>query len=92
MRQTCYTYLMYYLYVLKCADGTLYTGIALDVKRRVVEHNTSDKLGARYTRSRRPVYLVYQTPAGDESAAKSEEYRFKQLSRVAKLALLKKRK
>ena len=80
---------MYYLYVLKCADGTLYTGIALDVKKRVREHNTSDKLGARYTRSRRPVHLVYKKAAGDESAAKAQEYRFKQLSREAKLALLK---
>ncbi|MDP4020587.1 MAG: GIY-YIG nuclease family protein [Candidatus Adlerbacteria bacterium] len=78
---------MYYLYVLLCADGTLYTGIALDIKKRVGEHNTSDKLGARYTRSRRPVRLVYSKEAGDEAAAKSEEYRFKQLPRLAKLTL-----
>ena len=49
---------MYYLYILKCSDGTLYTGITVDLKRRVGEHNTS-KLGAKYTRSRRPVKLVY---------------------------------
>ena len=83
---------MYYLYVLKCADGTLYTGITMDLKKRVQEHNTSNVLGARYTRSRRPVYLVYSKEAGDESAAKSEEYRFKQLSRAAKLGLLKPKK
>jgi putative endonuclease len=83
---------MYHLYVLKCADGTLYTGIALDVKKRVEEHNTSNVLGARYTRSRRPVYLVYSKEAGDESAAKREEYRFKQLSREAKLAFVKAKK
>ena len=77
---------MYYLYVLKCADGTLYTGIALDVKKRVREHNTSNVLGARYTRSRRPVYLVYSKKVGDESAAKAQEYRFKQLPRAAKIA------
>ncbi|MDP4020808.1 MAG: GIY-YIG nuclease family protein [Candidatus Adlerbacteria bacterium] len=78
---------MYHLYVLLCADGTLYTGIALDIKKRIQEHNTSNALGARYTRSRRPVRLVYQKEAGDEATAKSEEYRFKQLPRLAKLAL-----
>ncbi len=78
---------MYFLYVLRCADGTLYTGITLDIEKRLNEHNTSNKLGARYTRSRRPVKLVYQKEAGDESTAKREEYRFKQLSRTAKMAL-----
>lgn len=78
---------MYHLYVIQCADGTLYTGIALDVKQRIVEHNTSDKLGARYTRSRRPVRLVYSKEVGDQSTALREEYRFKQLPRLAKLNL-----
>ena len=84
---SCYTQGMYYLYVLMCADGTLYTGITLDVARRVEEHNSSDTAGARYTRSRRPVRAIYQKEVGDESAAKAEEYRFKQLTRSAKLAL-----
>lgn len=78
---------MYFLYVLRCADGTLYTGITLDIERRIKEHNTSDALGARYTRSRRPVKLVYSKEAGDESSAKAQEYRFKQLTRAAKMAL-----
>ena len=77
---------MYYLYVLMCADGTLYTGIALDIEKRIEEHNSS-RLGARYTRSRRPVKLVYSKEAGDQVSASREEYRFKQLSRTAKLAL-----
>jgi len=77
---------MYHLYVLMCADGTLYTGIALDLEKRLEEHNSS-RLGARYTRSRRPVKLIFSKEAGDESTAKSEEYRFKQLSRTAKMAL-----
>ena len=49
---------MYYVYILKCADKTLYTGITTDLKRRIAEHNSS-KLGAKYTSSRRPVTLVY---------------------------------
>jgi putative endonuclease len=77
---------MYYLYVLMCADSTLYTGIALDIEKRIEEHNSS-LLGARYTRSRRPVKLVYSKEAGDQVSASREEYRFKQLSRTAKLAL-----
>ena len=49
---------MYYLYIIKCADKTLYTGITTDLKRRIIEHN-STKLGAKYTSSRRPVKLVF---------------------------------
>ena len=77
---------MYYLYLLMCADGTLYTGIALDVEKRLNEHNTSI-LGARYTRSRRPVKLIYSKEVGDQATASREEYRVKQLSRQGKLAL-----
>lgn len=80
---------MYYLYILRCADGTLYTGIALDVKKRIAEHNSS-KLGARYTRSRRPVRLLYSKVSGDQAAALREEYWVKQLTRAEKLALSKK--
>ncbi len=76
---------MYHLYILKCSDGTLYTGIATDVVRRVNEHN-SPKLGAKYTRTRRPNVLVYSAPFEDRAAASREEYRVKQLSR--RLSLL----
>jgi putative endonuclease len=79
---------MFFLYILMCSDGTLYTGIALDVKKRVVEHNTS-ALGARYTQSRRPVKLIYSKEVGDQAAAAKEEYRVKQLSRVQKLQMCK---
>lgn len=78
---------MYYLYILKCADKTLYTGITVDVSRRVLEHNSSAK-GAKYTRSRRPVKVVYTKRFRSRSRAQQEEYRIKQLSRSAKLALL----
>ncbi|MBC7836805.1 GIY-YIG nuclease family protein [Acetobacteraceae bacterium] len=79
---------MYHLYILTCADGTLYTGIALDIKARVKEHNSST-LGAKYTRTRRPVYLSYSKEFLDRSSASREEYRVKQLSRDAKLQLIK---
>jgi putative endonuclease len=79
---------MYNLYILKCADKSLYTGITTDLKRRVGEHNSS-KLGARYTASRRPVKLVYSKKFKNRSLASIAEAKIKKLSRSAKLALLK---
>ncbi len=73
---------------MRCADGTLYTGVAVDVERRVAEHNGAGKPGARYTRSRRPVKLVYYEAAANRSAACKREYRIKQLTRQEKLALI----
>ncbi|MEK9132177.1 MAG: GIY-YIG nuclease family protein [Patescibacteria group bacterium] len=78
---------MYYLYILKCADKTLYTGIAKDLVRRVKEHNTS-KLGAKYTRGRRPVKLVYSKKFRNRSSASKAEARIKMLSREEKLGLI----
>ncbi len=79
---------MYHLYIVRCADGTLYTGITVDLTRRVTEHNTS-KPGAKYTRTRRPVRLVYSKKFRSRSAASRAEYRIKNLSRREKLALVK---
>ncbi len=79
---------MYYLYILKCADDTLYTGITTDLERRVGEHNTSN-LGARYTSSRRPVRLVYSKKFKDRSTASKEEARIKKLKKESKLELIK---
>jgi putative endonuclease len=75
------------VYVLRCADGSLYTGITRDVARRVEEHNSSRLLAARYTRSRRPVTLVYQERAATRSAACKREYWIKSMARGDKLAL-----
>jgi putative endonuclease len=80
---------MYYLYILKCADKTLYTGITTDLKRRVVEHN-STKLGARYTSSRRPVKIVFSKKFKNRSVASREETRIKKLKKPQKLELIKK--
>ncbi|MFA6159600.1 MAG: GIY-YIG nuclease family protein [Parcubacteria group bacterium] len=79
---------MYYLYILRCADKTLYTGITTDLKRRILEHNEK-KLGARYTASRRPVKLVYSKKFKSRSLASKEEARIKKLKRVQKLELIK---
>jgi len=79
---------MYYLYILKCADKTLYTGIAVNLERRIREHNSS-ATGAKYTRSRRPVKLVYAKPFRSRSAATKAECKIKALSRIEKLKLIK---
>ena len=79
---------MYHLYILKCADKTLYTGIAKDLVRRVKEHNTS-KLGAKYTRGRRPVKLVYSKKFRNRSIASKAESKIKMLSRQEKLKIIK---
>ena len=76
------------VYIVRCADDSLYTGIARDLDRRIAEHNADNGPGASYTRSRRPVTLVYQEAAADRSAASKREYRIKQLSRAEKLALI----
>lgn len=76
----------WYVYMVRCRDGTLYTGIAKDVKRRVQEHN-HHRRGARYTRARRPVDLVYCESQPSRSAAARREYRLRSLRADAKRAL-----
>ncbi len=80
---------MYYLYILECADKTLYTGITTDLRRRVEEHDSS-RLGAKYTRGRRPIALVFSRSFHDRSEASREESRIKKLSRSEKLSLIRK--
>jgi putative endonuclease len=79
---------MWKVYILKCSDGTLYTGITTDLDRRITEHNNTTK-GAKYTRGRGPVELIYSCDAKDKSEASKEEYRIKQLSRAEKIHLSK---
>jgi len=78
---------MWYVYILKCADDTFYTGVTKDLKRRVEEHNSS-KLGAKYTRGRRPVSLVFSKRKKDYSRVLKEEYRIKRLKKVEKIKLI----
>ncbi|MEA1926241.1 MAG: GIY-YIG nuclease family protein [Patescibacteria group bacterium] len=80
---------MYYLYILECADKTLYAGITTDLQRRVAEHNDA-KLGARYTSSRRPVKLVYSKKFKNRASASKKEAQIKKLTKLEKLKLIKK--
>lgn len=78
---------MYYIYILKCADTTLYTGSTNDLDKRVVAHNTS-KTGAKYTKARRPVKLVYSEKFRTKSKAMKREWEIKQMEREEKLKLI----
>ena len=75
-----------WVYLLRCADGSLYTGWTVDVDRRLARHAAGT--ASAYTRSRRPVELALALPMADPTAARREEARIKALSRTEKLALL----
>lgn len=77
----------WFVYILRCRDGSFYTGITTDLNRRLAQHNAGT-YGARYTRSRRPVALVYAEPASSRSAAARREYQLKQLPPAEKRALI----
>lgn len=79
---------MWFVYLVRCKDRTLYTGVTTDVKRRVEEHN--DGRGARYTRSRCPVKLVYREKAADRSAALRREHEIKRMTAEGKRGLVAK--
>ncbi len=81
--------IVWYVYMVRCSDGTLYTGIAKDLKKRIKAHNAG-KTGARYTKSRRPVTLIYSLPAGSRSAASKLEHQIKRLPRASKIMLAEK--
>ena len=74
---------IWYLYVVRCSDDTLYTGITTDLARRLNEHNTS-KRGAKYTKARRPINLIYYELYQSRSNAQKAEHKFKKLTRKQK--------
>ena len=76
----------YWVYILRCADGTLYTGTAADVDKRTEAHNSGK--GAKYTRGRGPVTVVYREEAEEKGAALRREAQIKKLSREQKLKLI----
>lgn len=80
---------MWYVYLLRCSDNSLYAGITKDLQRRVTEHNTCNKKGAKYTRARRPVVLVYSEHQPSKSLACKREFQLKQLSKKQKERLIK---
>lgn len=79
----------WYVYIVRCIDHTLYTGITNDLQRRIAEHNLGGERGAKYTRPRRPVCLVYREELPSRSAACKREYQIKQLSIDKKRQLIK---
>ena len=80
--------MIWFVYIVRCADNTLYTGITADITRRVREHNGEIGTGARYTLSKRPVTLVYSKKMKSRSAALIYEAKIKKLSRDEKNAML----
>ncbi len=78
----------WFVYIVRCSDNSLYTGITTDFVRRIEEHNTQINKDTRYTRSRRPVKLVYLENTTCRSEASKREYQIKQLTRADKLKLI----
>jgi len=81
---------MWYVYIVKCADGTFYTGVTNNLDRRVFEHNNST-LGSKYTKARRPVSLVYSKRHRDRSGAQKNEHQIKNFTRDEKIRLINKK-
>lgn len=77
----------WFVYIVRCSDNTLYTGVAKDLSKRLHQHNHS-KDGAKYTRARRPVELVYHETAASRSLAQQREYRIKRLNAAQKRRLI----
>jgi len=79
---------MWYVYMVRCGDNSLYTGITTDITRRISEHNFKD-LGAKYTKAKRPVILMYRESAQNRSLALKREWAIKKLSKQQKEDLTK---
>jgi putative endonuclease len=77
----------FYVYIVECSDGSLYTGYTVDITQRIAKHN--DGLGAKYTRNRRPVILKYQEICATKSEAMKREIAIKKLTRNKKIALIR---
>ena len=78
----------WYVYIVRCADNTLYTGITTDIRRRLDEHNGMNNRGAKFTRTRRPVALVHMESYPTRSKAYQREWRIKRLSKAEKEVLV----
>lgn len=81
----------YFVYILECSDKSFYTGITTDLERRVIEHNSSGNLGAKYTKMRQPVRLIYNEKVKNKSEALKREYSIRQLKRKGKEELVEKK-
>jgi len=77
----------WFVYLVRCRDGSFYCGIAKDLARRIAEHNSADK-GAKYTRGRRPVQLIYTEEVSSRAKATQREGRIKRMNRAQKMSLI----
>jgi len=75
---------IWFLYIIRCGDGSLYTGITTDVRRRFEEHQRGDGRGSKYLRGKSPLKLVFKKKIGNKSLAMKVEYRVKKLSKITK--------
>ncbi len=78
----------WFVYMARCKDGSLYTGISTDIERRIQEHNCDDRKGSRYARSKRPVTLVYTERCTDRSSASIRELEIRKMRKAAKEKLV----
>lgn len=78
----------WFVYILRCADNSLYTGITTDITRREKEHNSDSKIAAKYTRARQPVKLAYVEQSDNRSEASKREHAIKKLSKKQKEQLI----
>ena len=78
----------WFLYIVECSDGSYYTGITTNIERRLLEHNCNNKKGAKYTRSRRPVNLIYSEEYKDRSAASKKECMIKKKTKKEKIKFI----
>jgi putative endonuclease len=83
---------VWYLYMIRCSNGALYTGVATDVKRRFAEHQDDPRKGAKYLRGKGPLELVFKARVGEKRLAMRLEYRVKRLSKVQKEQIVKNRR
>ncbi len=78
---------LWYIYIIECCDKSFYTGITTELERRIKEHNSSDEKGARYTRTRRPVKLIYHEIANSRGEAIKREAAIKKMKKASKIKL-----
>ena len=79
----------WYVYMIRCSDGSLYAGVTTDVERRFAEHKEGGKVGAKYTRAKIPLRVVYVEPQASRSEAQVREHQLKKLTKAEKEALVK---
>jgi putative endonuclease len=89
LNQRFWIFVIWSIYILRCGDGTLYTGVATDVLRRFEEHCSQGPKAAKYVRGRLPLQVVYTCEMGTRSEAQKEEWRVKQLTREQKEVLIR---